>query len=281
MRLLNLFFFPLFSMLVLPAADTSALAPVDTPGVQIFHLKSEYQPEAPQVRVFADVAARQATALRILYVLPVEAGEEHQYGDGFAELLKLSLKGWIIVEPSFAQLPWYADHPSDPLRRHESYFINKVVPFIDAQFPGAQRQRFLLGFSKSGWGAYAMLLRHPDIFYAAGAWDAPLMKDKPDEFKMNDLFGTQENFEHYRITSLLNERASLLRERKRLYLSGYGNFLKHTQDAHAFLDDLKIPHDYQDGPRRKHIWGSGWLADAVKAFDTLSHLPAQALKNGQ
>jgi S-formylglutathione hydrolase FrmB len=219
------------------------------------------------IRVFGDASSR---PLRILYVLPVEPREEAHYGDGFEELRKLAVQGWLVVAPSFAQIPWYADHPTDPLRRHESHFVKAVVPFIDAQFPADARRRCLLGFSKSGWGAYSLLLRHPDLFYAASAWDAPLTKDKPDQFKMQEIFGTQANFEGYRITTLLRENAALLRERKRLHLAGYGNFRKHTQDAHALLDELKIPHDYQDGPHREHVWGSGWLGEAVRALELLA-----------
>jgi S-formylglutathione hydrolase FrmB len=261
---------------LLPFARAADYGVVDSKtladGTRQFHLRTAYQPEPTLIRVFADDSARAARPQRILYVLPVQAREERKYGDGFDEMRKLGVKGWIVVAPSFAQIPWYADHPTDPLKRQESYFLKAVVPFIDAQFPGDARQRCLLGFSKSGWGAYSLLLRHPDLFYAASAWDAPLMKDTPDQFQMQEIFGTQVNFEPYCVSALLKEKAPLLRERKRLYLAGYGGFLKHTQDAQALLDELRIPHDYRDIPKRDHIWGSGWLIEAVQALDALTAL---------
>ena len=40
-----------------------------------------------------------------------------------------------------------------------------------------------------------MLLRHPDVFGKAAAWDAPLMLDRPGRYGSGDVFGTPENFE--------------------------------------------------------------------------------------
>ena len=110
-------------------------------------------------------------------------------------------------------MPWYADHPSDPEVRQESYFLKVVVPFVEQRVPGpADRDgRLLVGFSKSGWGAYSLLLRHPDHFGKAAAWDAPLMEQRPARFGMGPIFGTQENFEQYRITTLLDRQAPDLR----------------------------------------------------------------------
>lgn len=247
----------------------------DADGVLRVHIKSDYQPEPSLIRILATEAGKAAQPLRILFVLPVEPKEEHRFGDGFEELRKLNVPvthGVIVVAPTFNQIPWYADHPTDPLRRHESHFIRAIVPLIDELFPGEKRQRLLLGFSKSGYGAYAMLLRHPDLFYAASAWDSPLTKTAPNEFQMGEIFGTQEQFAKYQLTTLLPEHAKLLQARKRLYLAGHDNFLKHTQDAHALLESLQIPHDYREGPKRKHVWGSGWMIESV---DELTKLAAE------
>jgi len=247
----------------------------DDDGTLHIRMKSEFQPEPSHIQIWADKAARTAQPLRILFVLPVEPKEEHRFGDGYNEIRKLppaATQGLIIVAPTFNQIPWYADHPTDAKRRHESHFVRAVVPLVDQLFPGAARQRLLLGFSKSGYGAYAMLLRHPDLFYAASAWDSPLTKTAPNEFLMADIFGTQEQFEKYQLTKLFAENAALLQSRKRLYLAGHDNFLKHTRDAHALLESLKIPHDYSEGPKRKHVWGSGWMIESIDALRKLADI---------
>ena len=92
------------------------------------------------------------------------------------------------MAPTFSHLPWYADHPTDPDIRQESYLLEVVIPFIEANYPARadRRGRLLLGFSKSGWGAYSLLLRHPDVFGKAAAWDAPLMMSEPGKYGSGD-----------------------------------------------------------------------------------------------
>jgi enterochelin esterase-like enzyme len=140
-----------------------------------------------------------------------------------------------------------------------------VVPFIERTYPVRAEAggRLLLGFSKSGWGAFSLLLRHPGVFSKAAAWDAPLMLTRPDRFGMGAIFGTQENFEQYQITRLLEGQAGRLQKEKRLILLGYGNFRDQHQRAHALMADLKIAHEHRDGPARAHDWHSGWVAEAA------------------
>jgi S-formylglutathione hydrolase FrmB len=206
---------------------------------------------------------------RFLFVLPVEAGEETRYGDGLLTVKALDLHNrfdLIAVAPTFRQIPWYSDHPTDPDIRQESYMIQTVLPAVDQLFPSSQPCRLLLGFSKSGWGAVSLLVRHPDLFTAAAAWDTLLMIDGPSGYQMHEVFATQQNFDRYYLPRLLTEKAPLLRQRKRLSLSGYGNFRDDLQRAHRFLEQLQIPHHYADGPERPHHWDSGWVEEAVETL---------------
>ena len=41
----------------------------------------------------------------------------------------------MFVAPTFSHLPWYADHPTKPEIRQETYFLKVVVPFIDKTYP--------------------------------------------------------------------------------------------------------------------------------------------------
>jgi enterochelin esterase-like enzyme len=139
------------------------------------------------------------------------------------------------------------------------------VPFVEETYPAvsAPAGRLLVGFSKSGWGAWSLLLRHLGMFSKAAAWDAPLMMDRPDKFGMRPIFGTQENFAEHQISRLLPKQAAQLQGEPRLLLLGYGNFRSHHQQAHALMDKLGVRHVYKDGPERPHDWASGWLPEAV------------------
>jgi hypothetical protein len=108
-----------------------------------------------------------------------------------------------------------------------------------------------------------LLLRHPEVFEKAVAWDAPLMMAMPNKYGMGEIFGSQENFEKYRLTKLLEARAKELGKTPRLAILGYSNFRDHHQQAHALMDRLGIAHEYRDEKKSPHMWHSGWVADGM------------------
>ncbi len=238
-------------------------------GVLVHEVRSPYQAKTTQIRVLMPGKVEKGKTYPLVYVLPVEAGTESRYGDGLKEVQKLDLHNKlsaVFVAPTFSHLPWYADHPTTPEIRQESFLLKVVVPFVDKTYPVRANAdgRLLLGFSKSGWGAWSLLLRNPDVFGRAAAWDAPLMLDKPGKYGSGDIFGTADNFDGYRVNKLLEGKANKLQKEKRLVLLGYGNFRAEHEQAHALLDKLKVAHEYRDGPERKHDWHSGWVREAVE-----------------
>ena len=98
----------------------------------------------------------------------------------------------------------------------------------------------------------------------AAAWDAPLAEAAPHNFGMGPIFGTQANFESYRVETLLSTQAACLGDKPRLVLVGYGNFRQQHVRIHEEMVRWGIPHIYRDGPTRKHHWASGWVPEAVE-----------------
>ncbi len=256
---------------VLPAAAAEPKfgeARKDENGFLCHTIESEFQKGATEIKVLLPEHLQKERRYPVVYVLPVEAGTESKFGDGLREVQKLDLHnklGLIFVLPTFAQLPWYADHPTDPAIRQESYFVKVVVPFVEKEYPALAepKGRLLLGFSKSGWGAFSLLLRHPDTFGRAAAWDAPLNMDRP-LYGMAAIVGTRESFEKYRIVNLLEQQAGKLGKEPRLALVGWANFQAHHVAAHELMEKLKIPHEYRDDKKPRHTWDAGWVADAVQ-----------------
>ncbi len=245
----------------------------DEHGFLVHEVRSSYQAGTTLIRVLQPDVLLNEQKYPVVFLLPVEAGTENRYGDGLNEIKKLDLQNKlkvVFVAPTFSHLPWYADHPTNPEIRQESFFIKVVVPFIEKNYPARAEAdgRLLVGFSKSGWGAWSLLLRHPDQFRKAVAWDAPLMMGKPGMYGSGDIFGTADNFENYRVSKLLEDNADKFsnEKEKRLVLLGYGNFRAEHVQAHAIMDKLKIAHEYRDGPERKHDWHSGWVNDAVEVL---------------
>lgn len=254
------------------ALVTSALgdeaAKRDADGIRVHTLHSSFQDGPTKVRVLLPSKLEKGHRYRVLYVLPVEARDGAHYGDGLREVQRLGLHdkyGLICVMPTFARTPWYADHPTSEKIRQESYLLEEVLPLVERNYQVVKERedRLLLGFSKSGWGAFSLLLRHPTVFGKAAAWDAPLDLNVPGKYGSGEIFGTRDNFQKYEITRLLKERAGRLGKDKRLILLGYGNFRSAHQAAHALMEQLRIEHEYRDGPSRRHDWRSGWEAEAV------------------
>lgn len=241
----------------------------DSHGFLTHEVSSSFQAGKTKILVLKPTKLEIGRKYSVIYILPVEAGTESRYGDGLTEVSKQNLHNKhkvIFVAPTFSQLPWYADHPTKPEIRQEAYLLNVVIPFVEKTYPvqADADHRLLLGFSKSGWGAWSLLLRHPDVFGKAAAWDAPLMMDKPGKYGSGEIFGAEENFATYRIETLLRTKSKNLGTGERLILTGYGNFREEHVRTQALLTELKIPHVYQDGPSRKHDWHSGWVAESVE-----------------
>lgn len=238
-------------------------------GIRRHSVRSPYQAGTTSVRVLLPDDVQPGMRYPLLLVLPVEAEEEHRFGGGLAEVRRLGLHNkhkLVAVAPTFSHLPWYGDHPTDPTIRQETYLLEVVLPLVRERYPlqPGPESCLLLGFSKSGWGVYSLLLRHPDRFGRAAAWDAPLEMTEPGKYGSKIVF-TPESFPDYQISKLLERRAENLRGGPaRLGLFGYGNFHAEHIAAHERMVRLGIPHEYHDGPQRKHIWESGWIPEAVE-----------------
>ena len=90
------------------------------------------------------------------------------------------------------------------------------------------------------------------------------MMDQIGKYGSSNIFGTQKNFEQHRITDLLRAKGASLGPGKRLILVGYGNFRLQHEQIHSLMEELKIAHEYRNGPHRTHDWHSGWVSEAVE-----------------
>ncbi|MGE3315085.1 MAG: alpha/beta hydrolase-fold protein, partial [Planctomycetaceae bacterium] len=254
----------------LPAADAVTISPAikDADGLIQHAVVSPYQPGETDIRVLLPDQLEAGAKLPVVYVLPVEARGRNKFGDGLIEVRKRNLHNKhraVYVAPSFQQWPWYGDHPTDAKVRQETYFLEVVLPFIEKTYPVSSQRKdhHLVGFSKSGWGAWSLLLRHPERFGRAAAWDSPMMMPNCDRYGTQDVFADQETFEKYRLPDAVRSRAANLGKEPRLILTGYGGFREHHHQMHDLLDSLHAPHIYRDGPAFKHDWHSGWIAEAL------------------
>lgn len=216
---------------------------------------------------FLRIARPRAASRRTLLVLPVNADIGGRWGDGFYEALRLDVAnryGMTVAAPSFSHLPWFADHPDNPRIAQEKYLLEDILPRLSPPI-------LLLGFSKSGNGAMTLLLRHPDRFAAAHAWDAPFELDAPGRYGSGEIYGTAANFAGYYLPTLIERRSpDLAGKPPRISIAGFGGFEAQVSAFHRRLEALSIPHVYDNATRRDHHWASGWVEPGVATLDRLT-----------
>ncbi len=250
-------------------------------GVWHYVINSSYQHGENAVEVLLPDDFRKTEKYRVLYVLPVETGIGGHFGDGLQQVKAANAHNahhLICVAPAFDVTPWYGDHATDPHARHEQYLKKVVVPIIEKNYPtvGGRDGRLLLGFSKSGWGAFTLILRDPEFFGYAASWDAPLMMQTEDfhNYAIPENMGTKENFAHYLPTELVKEHAEAFRDRTRLVLLGHAifgsapgkKFSDHTAQMHEVMEKLGVRHAYNNNLKFSHTWSSGWVKPAIEAL---------------
>lgn len=264
-------FLLLFSELSLFRADAA-----EANGFVAHKLESPHQGGETTLRVLLPDTIEVGKRYPVLYVLPVHEEGLFRHGDGLEEVRKAGFHNssqLICVSPSFTSKPWFADHDLNPKKQDESHLLKTVIPFVESHYPvqASLEGRLLLGFSKSGWGAITLLLRHPKTFFKAVGWDTGIRVDTgPIEEsdraeRIAREWGTPENFERYRMSSLIKTEGMKLGSEARLfYYNVEGRRGPGGAIIHRLLVESGIPHRYLYEPERVHRWDSGWLPKAIR-----------------
>jgi S-formylglutathione hydrolase FrmB len=241
-------------------------------GIFTYRVTSPYQRKTNAVEVLLPGKMSEGKRYPVLYILPVNDGTDGPWGSGIHEAKRCSIHnkyGVICVAPAYDETPWFGDNPTDPTLRQESYLLRIVIPLIEDRYRtiDSKEGRFLIGFSKSGFGATAIFLRHLDVFGRAAAWDAPLTSKTilKEEDEMRCVFDTEDNYRGYYIPGLIDLHAELLRNGPpRIVLVNNGVRATPIVEVHEQLTTLGIPHRYLADAQREHNWTSGWFRVAAK-----------------
>jgi chitodextrinase len=244
----------------------------DANGVDSYDVLSASDGYGAQVlRVLRPTHPAAGVAHNFLFVLPVQAGLGTTYGDGLATMQAADAQdqyNLTIIEPSFANDPWYANHATDPNLQYETFMTNELVPWVKAHLATTgTEQDWLIGFSKSGIGGQDLILKHPDLFNLAASWDFPADMSTYDQFGTNSsaAYGTQANFAaNYELTGpFVDARKAPFQNKNRIWIGGYNLYQQDVADYDSLLTSEGIMHT--DGPSQmlSHRWDSGWVPQAL------------------
>ena len=247
----------------------------DVNGVAKYNVTSPDDGGTQVMRVLAPTNPTPGVPHNFLFVLPVEAGLSTVYGDGLETLRALDAQdqyNLTIIEPSFGIEPWYADNPNDPTVRYETFLTNDLVPWVthNLSTTGAE-QKWLIGFSKSGIGATDLILKHPDVFTLAAAWDFPADMSTYDQYIGSaSSYGSNDNFlTNYRLTpTFIDAHKTPFLSKNRIWIGGYNAFQTDMTDFDALLTSEAVVHSTETPQYVPHRWDSGWVQIALAALQT-------------
>jgi hypothetical protein len=217
---------------------------------------------------------------RFIYVLPViqDVDLNSFWGDGLEVLRALNVHNDYnahIIAPSFKSEPWYANHDINPDRQYESFMVHDLAPWVQANLSvTGQEEHWLIGFSKSGFGAVTLLFRNPTVFHAAAAWDFPANQPDTAAWGMLGNYGTDTNFQNnYRLTAdWIAARKGSFQTAMRQWLSR--DYALDLDQVLAFKERLQadyVQYLMTGGATRIHSWTSGWLREAVAGLQEMRY----------
>jgi len=258
-------------------------------NVKIHTVETKYQKGKQEIRVLLPDDYREERFYGVLYVLPVEKGFDQRYGHGLGVLKQMDAHNeddLIVVQMGFEKEPWYGDHATDPRTRQATYLREFVVPFIEKHYSTmvTPEGRLLFGFSKSGWGAFSLILTYPEFFGYAASWDAPMFFDK-FHYTMEPICGTLEQLNIFRPDLLVSRQKKHFLEKPRLVLMGeqyWGKLIptpdggSHTAQMQELLAKEGIRHVYDNSIKAPHRWDKRWMDPTLEALVRLTRIPRQS-----
>ncbi len=235
----------------------------------------------------ADYSASASTRYPTLYFLHGLFENERRWSerggqDVLNDLLKQEQIGeFLIVLPDGGRT--FYVNSFDGGDRYEDFFIQELVPAIDAKYRtvAGRAERGISGTSMGGYGALHLAMRHPDLFGAASAHSAALVSKFPDPLPtegrwafyarvLRGPFGSPLNEAYWEANSPLTERPESFAGLKLYFDCGdhdrYG-FDVGAEELDKVLTEKKFPHEFALRPG-----GHGWdyLAQYLK-YSLLFH----------
>jgi len=194
-----------------------------------------------------------------VYILHGWAGSYKDW-TGHMDLRPLADKyKMILVTPHGDFAGWYDDSPIKKDSQFETHIAKEVVAFIDNHYPtiACRENRYICGLSMGGHGAVTLMIKHPDVFSAAGSMSGVMNVDSSAlRFGTGILTGTEFHDATFWSQHSSLEIAGQLRERDAGLVidCGVDDFtIGANRNMHRKLIDLGIPHEYWERPGA-HSW---------------------------
>ena len=232
-------------------AVCSMAAVVDTVEIATRHLTTPMK-----VSVVTPTTGAEGERFPTVYMLNGHGGDYRSWLKSQKRLRELSDRYKMVFVFPDGRNSWYWDTPK---MRMESFFVEDLVPYIDANFPTRADavSRAITGYSMGGHGALWLASRHPDLWRSAGSMSGGVdIRPFPKNWNMPELLGAEDNnpgkwAQHTVITQVPNWKPG---ELNLIIDCGTEDvFTEVNENLHRELLRHKIPHDYTSRPGA-HNW---------------------------
>lgn len=175
--------------------------------------------------------------------------------------------GMVMVLPS-GRNSWYWNSYTNPKMQMESFFVEDLVPYINAHYPVTDnpRKRAITGLSMGGQGGLYLGTRHPDIWGNIGSTSGGVdIRPFPTRWSMAENLGPYaENKERWEETTVVNLVPQMVENKNQNIIFDCGSedfFAPVNRDLHQRLLDAKRPHDYisRPGTHNMTYWANSIL----------------------
>lgn len=162
-------------------------------------------------------------------------------------------RGMIFVTP-YVQNSWYFDSPINKDFQYETFCIDELIPYIDANYPTIpdRKHRAVTGLSMGGHGAFFLGVRHKDVFGAIGSMSGGVdIRPFPKNWNIPDVLGDYDTNKKTWDEHTVMEVVSNLKnhELEIIFDCGEGDFFIDVNKAlHAKLLKLGVDHDFTTRP---------------------------------
>lgn len=222
--------------------------------VEDIKIDTDLLPWPMDVTVITPDAATPDQRFPSVYLLNGYTGHNRGWVELRTDLPELADRYGMVMVMPHGHDSWYWDSPTQPQVKMESFFIDELVPYIDAHYPTVDNpaMRAISGLSMGGHGALWLAMRHSDVYSSAGSMSGGVdIRPFPDNWKMKEWLGTYEdNPDVWDAHTVINLVPRLKKGQLNITFDcGVDDFFAKVNDnLHKALLDAGIPHDYTARP---------------------------------
>jgi len=170
-------------------------------------------------------------------------------------ILELSDKYNIIfVGVDGGHSSWYFDSPIDSAMKYETYVAKELISFIDATFNTikSRKGRAIMGASMGGHGALYLVMRHQNIFGAAGSMSGVIdIRQFPTGYDLAKRLGDKALFpENWEKNTVLAQLYLCKKDNLAFIIDCGVNDpqISSNRELHDMMLYFRIDHDYIERP---------------------------------